>query len=306
MKIWKYTCFFVLGTLPLLAASFVGKQVDQDLEVTYSYYQDNWVMGLSDGSSWQLLPLKEKRKQTWGEWWNGATPKDWELSDEFFFDRANWKGKYKISVYEASDSIATGYDFILVNSENQQKVFARFIPHGTDLIPKIEYAKTIIEQAKRSAARVLKSYGYIDNLLILDNQTSWKLNLLEEKYRSFSQWWNGEQIDQPDPEFVSKADEWKPFDQIVVYDIQFDNNLLFEKYHVSTRDQLVYLVENLSTGKLVYANSVTFNNLLHALEQHATDQYYLGYSLGYDRGYSDGNSDGYSRGYSKGRADSQF
>jgi len=135
MKFWKFAWILAFGSINLFASTFLGKVVDQELEVVYSYYQDNWIMGLSDGSCWQLMPLKEKRKQTWTEWWKNNEPKEWELSDSYFFDPVNWMGKYKVSVYEANDSIATGYNFILVNEQNQQKIFAQFIAHGADLIP---------------------------------------------------------------------------------------------------------------------------------------------------------------------------
>lgn len=308
MKLLKFVWILAFGSMSLFAStSFLGKVVDDELEVMYSYYQDNWIMGLSDGSCWQLMPLKEKRKQSWTEWWKNNEPKEWELTDEFFFDPVNWMGKYKISVHEANDSIATGYSFILVNEQNQQKIFAQFIAHGADLIPKIEYAKTIIDRGDTEPSRILNKYHFVDDILVLDDKTSWKLNLLSENARSFSQWWNGEEIDQPDPSFVSTMQDWSPFDEILVHHAAFENKDLLAKYKVSKREQEVYLVENMTTNKLAYASSVAYKNLLEMLSEHAKNQRKLGYNRGYSDGYSvgkrDGESDGYQKGYRDGRSD---
>lgn len=303
MKLWKFTWILALASLNLFGGGFLGTQVDEELEVVYSYYQDNWIMGLSDGSCWQLMPLKEKRKQTWTEWWKSYEPKEWELPEEFFFDPVNWMGKYRVSVFEATDSVATGYDFILVNEQNQQKIFAQFIAHGADLIPKIEYAKTIIDRGDCAEARVMDKYQFVDDILVLDNKSSWKLNLMSENTRTFSQWWNGEEIDQPDSAFISKASEWCPFDEIIVHHARFENTELFDKYHVSKREQEVYLVENVTRKKLAYACEVSFKNLIGMLAEHATNQRKLGYNRGYSDGYSVGKRDGESTGYQKGYQD---
>lgn len=293
----------VLATMNLFADACIGKLVDQELEVSYSYRQNHWILGLSDGSCWQLMPLKEKRKQTWSEWWNKNEPKEWSLSDSFFFDPAGWLGSYKISVYEANDSIATGYNFILVNEQNQEKVFAQFVAHGADLVPKIEYAKTIIDFGSAIESKVLTTYQFVDDILVLDDKSSWKLNLLSETSRSFGQWWSGEEIDQPDEPFIGKLRDWSPFDEIAIYYAAFENTELLEKYHVSKREQEVYLIENLTTKKLAYASAVPFKNLLNMLDEHAEKQRRIGYSYGYSDGYGVGRRDGEKSGYQKGYRD---
>jgi len=308
MNLLKFVWILAFGSINLFASSsFFGKVIDDELDVAYSYYQDNWIMGLSDGSCWQLLPLKEKRKQTWSEWWQKNEPKEWGLSDEFFFDPLSWMGKYSISVYEAKDSIATGYNYILVNEQNQQKIFAQFIAHGADLIPKIEYAKTIIDRGETETAYILNKYHFVDDIFVLEDKTTWRVKLLSENTRSFSQWWNGVEIDQPDLAFVSNVQDWSPFDEILVHHASFENEDLLRKYKVSKREQEVFLLENMTTNKLAYASSVPFKNLLDMLSEHAKNQRKLGYNRGYSDGYSvgkrDGESDGYQKGYRDGRAD---
>lgn len=303
MKLWKFTWVLAVISLNLFAREFTGKQIDQELDVVFSYCQDDWIMGLSDGSCWQLLPLKEKRKQTWAEWWNECEPKEWELSEEFFFDPVNWVGKYKVSVFQAEDSVATGYNFILQNEQNQHKIFAQFVAHGADFIPKLEYAKAIMDRGESSESQVMDKFHFVDDILILDDKTSWKLNLMNNNTKTFSQWWNGEKIDTPDPSFVSNISEWSVFDQVVVHVAQFENKELFDKYSVPKRDQTAYLIENLTKEKFAYASEVSFNNLTVIFTEYASSQRKVGFNQGYSEGYSIGKRDGESTGYRKGYQD---
>lgn len=296
MKFWKYAWVLLFASAHLFADAFVGNLIDEDLDVVYTYSQGSCVVGLSDGSCWQLLPLREKRKQSWTEWWKGQKPKEWHLSDAFFFDPADWKGKFKVSVHEARDSIATGYRFILVNQESQEKIFAQFLAHGSELLPKIEYAKTILDGDEMALAKLLCCYKFVDDVIVLDDKTIWQLHLFEKQGRSFSQWWRGEEIDQPDEPFISSLSDWNLFDEIAVHHSVVGDQELAEKYGVSQREQELYLVENHTSGKVAYATEVPFKNLLNMLYEHAENERKRGYSEGYAAGKSAGHQEGYREG----------
>lgn len=286
-----------LGIFPLFSEDFLGEVIDRGLDVRYSYYKDHWVIGLEDGSCWRLLPLKEKRKQTWGEWWSGENPKEWSLSDEFFFDPNSWNGRYQVCIYEAKDSVEKGYNFILANEQNGQKVFARFALNDSGFIPRIAYAKEILDRAESSSSCALKKYRFDEDILILKDCSTWQLVLQTENSRSFSQWWNGEKIDQPDPEFITKIKDWKPFDEIVKHRFCFDYEKLFEKYRVPKIDREVCLIENKTLQKFAYAKELSFKAFLEAFETYARKER----ERGYENGFLRGQNTGYSHGRQVGR-----
>ncbi len=284
----------------LFADPILGDKIDEDLDVVYSYLQNDWIMGLSDGSSWKLMPLKEKRKQTWAEWWGQTEPKEWKLSDEFFFDPRDWRGRYTVQVYLAKDSVASGYDYILVNEYTNQKVFAKFVPYGADFIPKMEYARRIMESGEPVSSSVLAAYTFLDDVVTLEDKSIWKLNLIGKNSASLSEWWNGVEIDQPDTAFVSKLSEWKASDKIEIYHAHFDDSELNQKYRVSKALQEIYLLENKTRHKMAYANEMSFKDLLDGLQKHGDNQHEKGYSTGFSEGYKKGYKDGQSKGFSDG------
>lgn len=319
MKSRLFVLLMILGT-SLFGSNFMGKEVERGLEVTYSYYEDEWILGLSDGSHWELMPLTEKRKQTWSEWWKNVDPQEWSLSDEFFFDQASWKGKYKISVYEATHSLKSNYDFILINEANQEKAFARFLPYGSQAIPKIGFAKGFFDGAKKTPTRISASDHILNNkdIVVLEDQTAWRLYLSTPNSRSFSQWWNGETIDQPDNEFISELNDWHTLDEIIVYRAQSNENSLFEKYKIAKKDQQIFLIENVATKKIAYAESIPLHHLIGLYQEQFKSAYDDGWREGHLQGLLEGErtgrlkgersgwADGYTEGYENGLRDGEI
>lgn len=297
---WKIVCCMLFCNVVLFADRFVGESIDERLDVVYSYYQNDWVMGLSDGSSWKLMPLKEKRKQTWTEWWNKVDPKEWSLSSEFFFDPRDWKGRFTIAVCEAKDSLAAGYNYILINQTTNQKVFAKYVPCGSDFIPKEEFALRITEKATPITSTLLSSYPFLENVIALEDKSIWKLYLRDMNSSSFSDWWNNVEIDQPDAVFLSKIGEWKNTDKIDIYHARFSDTELHQKYRVAKPLQEIFLLENKTRKKMAYATAVTFKDLLDGLQKHGDGLQEKGYSKGFSEGYNKGYKDGHSKGFADG------
>lgn len=306
----KMICAILFCNAALFADAFVGDTIDEDLDVVYSYYQTDWIMGLSDGSSWKLMPLKEKRKQSWAEWWNQTEPKEWQLSDDFFFDPRDWRGRFTIQVHLAKDSLSSGYDYILVNEYTNQKVFAKFVPYGSDFVPKLEYAQRIKEHGEPVSSSVLSAYTFLEDVLTLEDKTIWKMNLVQKNSASLSEWWNNVEIDQPDPQFVSKLGDWKASDRIEIYHAHFNDTELHKKYRVSKPLYEIYLLENKTRNKMAYANEMSFRDLLDGLQKHGETQHEKGYSKGfsegYNKGYTDGKAKGFTDGLEKAKKDDPF
>lgn len=290
----------LLCCVTLSADHFLGDAIDKGLRITYSYSSDNWVMGLSDGSTWKLLPMPEKRGQTWGEWWNRATPKEWTLSDDYFFDPASW-GKVTVQVHHAKDTVARVYQHILVNEQTGQKVFAEYIPCGSQFIPKMEFARKIALSGDAQSARAVSTFSFLGDVLALEDCGIYHLHLTKENTQTWSQWWNNVEIDQPDPVFVSTLSDWKRGDVIEVYYAKFTDDALHQKYCVSKPDHEIYLLENRTNNKLAYASSIVFKEFLDAFENYIEVQANKAYEEGFSNGYRAGyQTDAYEEGFLQG------
>ncbi len=303
------TVFTIFCQQSLCADSFLGQCVDSHLDVEYSYNQKAWIMGLSDGSSWKLFPLSEKRKQSWTEWWGGTEPKEWSLSEEYFFDPYNWKGTYAIAVYEANDALNSSCKHILVNQTTNQKVFAEFIPYGSQLIPKLEYAMKVTENSDWIKTNVLDSYHFTDDFLILENNSVWKLHLIDQNSQTWSEWWQGTEIDQPDEMFISSIKDWKNNDRIRIHQAELDNLDIHQKYKVVKPLRKIFFLENKSRGKAAYASSVSLKDFIEISQEEAEKKIKSAYSQGHSDGYWSGHRDGkqqsYQDGYQQGYRDGQ-
>lgn len=291
---------FLLTSFNLFADSFIGDCIDINLEVVYSYYKDDWIMGLSDGSSWKLTPLKEKRKRTWTQWWYSDEPKEWQLSDDYVFDPYTWKGSYTIAVHEARDALSSSCQHILENQVTGQKVFAEYIPNGSHFVPRYEYAEQLISNSISSSTSISKTYPVLGNFLLLPDQSIWKVYLMENHEQSWSEWWNGIEVDQPDEMFVSNMDFWRSGDAIKIYHSQVDDSQLKQKYGVKKPNYEIVLIENKTRSKIAYAGSVSFQDFFDTFLLYSREEYSRGYSDGHDDGYSWGYDAGYTSGYAAG------
>ena len=301
----RLTVFAVLVWVGAFCNGFLGETIDRGLFVEYSYYQGDWHMGLSDGSCWKMLPMKERRKQTWNEWWKGKQPDEWDLGSEFFFDPHNWKGKFEVQVSRAAQSVAAGYDYVLTNASTGERAFAMFVQNGAQYIPKLEYTQGLINRSTYRNSHVVGVYPFLDDLVVCQDDSVWQLFYFGENSRSFSEWWNGVKIDQPDPIFLTTMKDWASHDQVVIYEAQIDNRHLAQKYKVNKPIYNIFMLHNKTKNKLVYARPVALKETLSAFQSHAEAEWQKGYNRGHNEGYRQGYSIGKQSGYQSGFTDGE-
>ena len=291
-------------TTRLSADPFLGDQIESNLDVTYSYSHDQWVIGLGDGSCWKLKPLGERPPQSWSQWWNRQEPKEWQLPEEYFFDPSSWKTSFAVEVYRAAATVSKSYQHIIVNVQTGEKAFAEYIPCGSQFIPKIAFAEQVAQLGEPQESKAVNTYPFLGDVLALDNGTVWNLYLMGENQPSWAQWWSEVEIDQPDGLFITNLDDWSRDDRILIHHAKFTDDALHRKYGVSQPLYEVFLLENTTRGKIVYANALLFGEFLdtfeESIDEKANKAYLEGFSNGYEAGYHEGGEDGFQKGFDQG------
>lgn len=305
-QLFKLLLVVCASSSTLLADPFLGECIDSQLALSYSYYQKEWVIGLSDGSCWKVAPMKKKPQQSWSQWWSGSSPKEWDLPETYFFDPLSWKGGYTVSVYKARDAISPEHTHIIENEVTGQKVFARYTQSTEPLLPKNNYALNLIKNAELRSSELLNSYPFLGDIIILEDGTAWNLYFVKENSKTLEEWWNNTKIDQPDGEFLSSMNQWLPRDLIDVYIAQVDDATIQNKYGVTNPAYQAVLLNNRTTGKFAYASFVPLHQLLDRMRDYAQElseqAFKDGSEKGYRNGYKDGNSQGFADGFRKGVA----
>lgn len=289
--------------------SVLGKVIENSQAVVFNNRHDNeWIIGLEDGSFWKLHALENKRKKTWGEWWKKTDPQEWSLDKDFFFEPNKWKGNFVARVYASEKSVFPECSHILENQITGEKAFAEFIPFKSKYIPSITFADKFFDHPYNSVLKVsstvIEKTEFLDNLVILDDNSCWKAFPFKENSATWSQWFSGEQADQPDEEFIFELSEWEPHDSIQMYFLQ-DDTTLYEKYdltrNMSKFDKKgIFLIENKTKNQLVYAQKTALDEIVNSFSQYAKKQWDQGYGAGHSQGYSSGHSAGYKAGRSEG------
>lgn len=262
---------------------------------------EEWIVGLEDGSFWKLRPLKEKRKQTWPEWWNNITPAEWSLPQDFFFDPKEWKGSLKLNVRSVEKPIVANCFHLLENVNTGQRVFAEFIPFGDKYIPSLAFADRFFDHPYKTGLKlsstIVKKSDFLNNLIVLDDDSCWKLFPFQKNKESWPQWFKGEKVDQPDKAFSFALTDWNLNDNLEIYFLQGDSSLE-DKYAVQKKSRFdqkgLYLVANKDKSYLAYAQKVTPGSLIEAFTLYAEKRYDEGYSKGYGYGHSAGYLSGYN------------
>ncbi len=299
-KILFYVSSFILCVSFAYAEDYKGEQLDNSQRIIFSCYDnDEWTLGLEDGSYWKINILKGKRKQTWYEWWSGNKPEEWSLDEKFFFEPGEWKENNALTVYRTSSNIFSNCSFVLENSMTNQKAFAEFVPFHSKYIPKLTYAEPFFSYPEGGASKVSYRIGNrssnLKNIVILEDNTCWQIYPFSKNEASWGQWFRGEVVDQPDPNFVFKTTDWIFNDELQLY-FQEGDVRLAQKYEPAllkptTSKHGIYLFENLRTRQFAYAKKISVAELVQNYEIYAEDQRDQGYTEGYRKGKSDSSRD---------------
>lgn len=287
--------FFLLMTCSVFSQVQL-KLISDSLPILARYEKDEIIITLEDQSVWSLKKMQAKRSRSFGEWWSSKTPVEWELEDDYFCDPKKWPKTITISVYQASKTPFQGFDFILENEINHEKVFAKLMPQTQAMIPKLEYASRFFSHPYNTLSKLTVREESSESFIGLEDLSLWRIFHVGYNWRSLWQWMNSEEIDQPDDCFVFDLSDWSILDEIQVYKISeadFEN-----KYTKSQAKIHSYLLENVSRNQYAYASPIRFQELIDSYKQRIQDSYDKGYSSGYDSGYNRGYSEGYKSGKS--------
>lgn len=246
--------------------------------IVMTHLNDEWILELDDGSLWKMMLLQHDRPQTWYEWWYKITPKEWALDNSYFFDPRSWESNVAIQIYEVKDAIFCEYRHLFMNVATGKKAYAEFIPFGTRHVPKLAFVSKFLEFPLGQPSKICNN-EFIKDIVILNDDSIWRVFPAEKKFRSFEQWWNNIKIDQPDSPFVFSVDSWERDDsiQLYFYEEDLEINSIYDHHNRKTG---LYLIENLSRGQLAYTRPLTVMQLVNLYVEYAREEY--------DEGYSDG------------------
>ncbi len=296
---------FTLFITTACAEDFLGERIDDGQRILYSYYDNSdWTIGLEDGSSWRIHILKDKREKNWYEWWNKITPKEWELDKSFFFEPSDWSENNELSVYHTKGNLYEDCGYVLENHATNQKAFAKFIPFN--FIPKMRSIEPFLEEPEIVQAKIACSFydcsSILNQTFILEDDSCWVIFPYKGNSSSWSQWFKGKEVDQPDPEFVFHASNWCFNDNLKIYFHEGDLNLItkYQPNYSKFRSRGVFLIINLSKNQVAYANKVPLSKLVKNFQIEKKAEYQNGFNKGYDNGRLAGNQLEYDRGYTAG------
>lgn len=254
-------------------------------QVVLNYTNDQWMICLDDTSCWEIPKLKRNRKKTWHEWWHKIDPEEWTLSDSYFFDPSQWGNHPTVQVYELEEPKLEGYLHLIVNVETDQKVFANYIPLGTKRIPKREFARKFFDYPL-AIHRLDRNLYFVNHMIVLEDQSIWKIVQISKIWRTFADWWNGVEYDQPDPEFLFSLYSWKNSDKIKIYCYTGMENSHLDIYDRNNHQREMFLLENLSTNSLAFATKESLKSYTDYFLEYSRREYWRGYSDGYSAGSS--------------------
>jgi|LakMenE18May11ns_1017448.scaffolds.fasta_scaffold9905273_2 hypothetical protein len=293
----------VIVCLICLCSALVGQEelvIGQPHAVILNYLHHEWIIGLDDGSYWKIMPLKNRPKQSWTEWWFDLAPKEWNLEDHFFFDPQTWKDLSEIQIYEIKEELFPGYKHILENIQTGQKVFAKFIPVGSEPIPKLEYAGQFLNHPIKNASKICLRPHFDSQAVILEDETIWLIIPTQLNEQSWKEWWNNEEIQQPDDPFIFPTSSWQKGDRIQIYFYEKNNYNALHDLYLPEQKESIFLLENQTKNQLAYAKNISVAEWTDLCMNYAFSQYQAGYVEGRNIGYSEGYGFGYSQGYSSG------
>ena len=121
---------------------------------------------------------------------------------------------------------------------------------------------------------------------LLDDNTMWCPVKIEENWRSFSEWWRGENLDQPDKRFLIDFKAWERGSPIHIHTCAFRSSGIAQSYRnqASELNKCSHVLENAETGFCVFAYPLQIHRLFDSMEKRAKAEYKRGFEEGYKKG----------------------
>lgn len=280
-----FSCLLVFSFV--FAEDPVGDPKGGSQSAVINDVHDEWTLCLEDGSCWKVLPLKNKRKKTWYEWYYNIVPKEWALDESYFFDPRTWKKNCEIQVYNSSGEFFPQYGHIIENKAIGQKAFAEFIPFGGKHIPKLEFAAHFLPHPYGEEIKILSNQSFI-NILILENHAIWILFPATKRSQSWEDWWNNVHPDQPDLPFLVNLVNWNLDDTLQIYYCPALDSSLNAFYSSKEEHGGMFLIVNQTKNQMAFAKPISLLEFANYYRIYAMEQWEEGYRRGYEDGYSDG------------------
>lgn len=279
-KLLRLTCLMILSLSFAFAETSTNKfipicnSVGVPHAITSNHYNADgeWIIRLEDRSYWQLFVLK-KRKSTWLEWWQNTPAFD----DHFFFDPRTWSVSNHIQIYEVLDDTFKAYKYVLKNIETEDRVFATHLHQRC--IPTLEFAQQFFNCPWGKEVRISCNKHYMNNILILEDQTIWKLFLV----KNWQAWWQPLQAE-TDP-FLCSLAKWEIGDALQIYFSEDQEAFIPLNYTSKEKNEKIYLIHNKSKEQFMYGISISLAHLLDYCHEYSLKQW----EKGYEKGYSDGD-----------------
>ncbi|HPE84985.1 MAG: hypothetical protein KDK44_03425 [Chlamydiia bacterium] len=117
---------------------------------------------------------------------------------------------------------------------------------------------------------------------LLDNNTMWCPVTIQENWRSFSEWWRGDILDQPDERFLNDFNRWEKGSPIYIHSCAFRSTHAAATYRnsVDELNKCSHVLENAETGECVFVYPLLAHHLFFMLDNMADTAYQRGYNEG--------------------------
>jgi len=135
--------------------------------------------------------------------------------------------------------------------------------------------------------------GDNQTILILSDNSIWRLYPVHERSRSWSEWWNNVQIEQPEKEFLGNFTKWSEGCAVCVH--PYDGRPL-AKYNNEDLFKCGSFIELVRADKLAFAQGLDVKSFCVLIPSIFKHQYNSGYNEGYNSGYLIGHNSGYYAG----------
>ncbi len=124
---------------------------------------------------------------------------------------------------------------------------------------------------------------------VLADGSAWKVVPFEKRWRSVTEWWNGEELDVPEC-YETGSESWLLGTEIEVFSKtgHYDVNMA-DASNADTLSQCTHLLHNTRTGKVLFALALEPELFLVNLFKDA-------HKIGYDKGYKEGHKVGVDQG----------
>lgn len=145
-----------------------------------------------------------------------------------------------------------------------------------------------------SAKATLKN---TQGFFVLSDGSCWKVIPFEKRWRSFSEWWEGIELNVPE-DYECLPKDWNLGAEIEVYPKSFATDVdEYDAYNQKALKQCTHLLCNRNSEEVLFAIEFAPWSFMAMVFNNA---YSEGHDVGWKKGHNAGYSEGYQNGYNQG------